>query len=174
MLPSCVVVSVIFDLYKMGKNNNWCTTCTKKHFSQTGKKCPVNIEKQKQEKAAVNVSVEEGSNIWDSLLGQTVTKSLALAGCSTKVGTHKDLFVVGPGTPGHGDLCASSSADSTDTEEEEDSGDIQARILQKLQRMNSCLDVVEQQVGQKSSRLSKDHKKHKLSTVCKPLKVPVN
>ena len=54
----------------MGKNKNWCTTCTKKHFPPTGKKCPVNIEKQIQEKAAVNVTVEEGSDVWDSLSGR--------------------------------------------------------------------------------------------------------
>ena len=81
------------------------------------------------------------------------------------------MFVAGPGAPGHDDLCTSSSADSTDTEEEEGSSDIQARILQELQRMNSRLDVVEQQVGKKSSRSSKDNeKKRKLSTVCKPIK----
>ena len=144
----------------MGKNKNWCTTCTKKHFPPTGKKCPVNIEKQKQEKAAVNVTVEESSDVRDSLLGHNVSKSLASAGCSTKGGTRKkDLFVAGPSAPGHDDLCASSSADLTDTEEEEGSSDIQARILQELQRMNSRLDVVEQQVGKKASRSSKDNGK---------------
>ena len=125
----------------MGKNKNWCTTCTKKHFLTTGKKCPVNIEKQQKQKAAVNVTVEEGSAVQDSLLGQTVSKSLASAGCSTKGSTHKkDLFVGGPGALGHGDLSASTSADSTDTDEEEKeetSGDVQARILHELQRMNS-------------------------------------
>ena len=122
----------------MGKNKNWCTTCTKKDFPPTGKKMPCKHRKHKQEKAAVNGTVEESSDVRDSLLGHNVSKSLASAGCSTKGGTHKkDLFVPGPSAPGHDDLCASSSADSTDTEE--GNSDIQARILQELQRMNSRL-----------------------------------
>ena len=158
----------------MGKNKNWCTTCTKKHFPPTGKKCPVNIEKQQKDKAAVNVTVEEGSAVRDSLSGHTVSKSLASAGCSTKGSTcKKDLFVGGPGALGHGDLSASTSADSTDTEEDEEggtSGDIQVKILHELQRMNSHLNVVEKQVAKKS-RSSKDSRgKHKLSTVCKSVK----
>ena len=81
----------------MGKNKNWCTTCTKKHFPPTDQKCPVNIEKQ--QKAAANVTVEEGSVVRDSLSGQTVSKNLALAGCCTKGSTHrKDLFASGPGS----------------------------------------------------------------------------
>ena len=68
----------------MGKNKKWCTTCTKKHFPPTGKKCPVNIEKQKQEKAAVNVTAEKSSDVQDSLLGHNVSKRLASAGFSTK------------------------------------------------------------------------------------------
>ena len=150
----------------MGKNKNWCTTCTKKHFPPTGKKCPVNIEKQ--QKAAANDTVEEGSVVRDSLSGQTVSKSLASAGCSTKESTHKkDLFVSGPGALGHGDLSASTSADSTDTDEEaEASSSVQAKILHELQRMNCRLDVVEQRVAKKS-RPKKDSEKRKLSTVSK-------
>ena len=156
----------------MGKNKNWCTTCTKKHFSLTDKKFPVNIEKQQKEKAIANVTVEEGTAARDSLSGQTISKSLASAGCSTKGSTHKDLFVGGLGALGHGNLSASTSADSTDTddEEEETGGNVQAMILHELQRMNSRLDVVEKQVAKKS-RSSKDSRgKHKLSTVCKSVK----
>ena len=83
--------------------------------------------------AAVNVTVEEESAVLDSLSGQNASRSLILAGCSSKVRTNKkDLFIVEPGVPGHGNFSASASADSTDTDEEEDSGDVQARILHEL------------------------------------------
>ena len=78
------------------------------------------------------------------------------------------MFANGPGAPGHGDLSDSFSADSTDSEE--DSGDVQARILQELQKMNSRLDVVEKQAAGKACKSKRDTKK-KLSTVGKSCKV---
>ena len=149
----------------MGKNKNWCTKCTKKHYPPTGKKCLINIETQHLEKSSGSMAVEEDDVVRDCLSSCKVTKSLATAGCSTKTSTtKKDLFVDGPGAPGHGDLSDSSGADSTDLEE--DSGDVQVRILQELQKMNSRLDVVEKQVAGKSSKSKKDTRK-KLSTVGK-------
>ena len=118
--------------------------------------------------------MEEGSAVRDSLSGHTVSESMASAGCSTKGSTcKKDLFVGGPGALGHGDLSASTSADSTDTEEDEEggtSGDVQAKIHHELQRMNSRLNVVEKQVAKKSISSKDSRGKHKLSTVCKSVK----
>ena len=149
----------------MGKNKNWCTKCTKKHYPPTGKKCIVNTETQHLEKAAGSVAVGEGDVVQDCLSSRKVSKSLATAGCSTRASTtKKDLFVDGPGALGHGDLSDSSGADSTDSEE--DSVDVQARILQELQKMNSRLHVVEKQVAEKTSKAKKDTRK-KLSTVGK-------
>ena len=87
----------------MAKNKNWCTNCTKKHYPPTGKKCPFSMEKQDLEKASDSVVVEADDVVRDCLSSHKVTKSLA--GCSTKSSsTKKDLFVNGPGVPGHGDL----------------------------------------------------------------------
>ena len=149
----------------MGKNKHWCTKCTKKHYPPTGKKCLMNMETQHVEKSSDSVAVEEDDVVRDCLSSRKVTKSLATAGCSTKTSTtKKDLFVDGTGAPGHGDPSDSSGADLTDSEE--DNGDVQAKIFQGLQKMNSRLNVVGKQVAGKASKSKKDTRK-KLSTVGK-------
>ena len=99
----------------------------------------------------------------DSRLRQ-VSKSIASAKRRTPSGTPKLDFSDKRGlSPGHTNLSASTSVDST--VEDNAQGDIQARILKELKRMNNRLDQVEDQVA--AARGSGTNDNQKLSTVKK-------
>ena len=111
------------------------------------KKCPINIEKQKLEKAS------------DSVSSHKITKSLASAGCSTKANTNKKDLLLG--------LMPLVILNSMHLRVLTRQWCVKAWILQEQEKMNSRLDVVGQQVAGTSSKTSNNIRKKKLCIVFK-------
>ena len=111
------------------------------------------------EKASDSVAVEEDEVLWDSLSSHKITKSLASAGCSTKANTNKKDLLLG--------LMPLVILTSMYLRVLTRQWGVKAWILQEQEKMNSRLEVVEQQVAGKSSKTSKNIRKKKLCTVCK-------
>ena len=131
------------------KNKNHCSKCHEKHFPPTGKKCTLKEVKDMSIPSTsaqqMTMSSDSDSEVRDSGVGAVKVKMSArkITGqkdCSVKKGLPSGQFLPSDHVP------AQSSS-----EDEHSSGDIQARILQELQKVNSRLDAVEDKVQEHSS-----------------------
>ena len=58
----------------MGKGKTWCRLCEKIHFSPTGKRCPIHLDKEDREGSVQKVGKQKDFQL------NPVTKSSAVSG----------------------------------------------------------------------------------------------
>ena len=143
------------------KNKNYCNKCHEKHFPPTGKKCTLKEVKDMNIPSTsaqqMTMSSDSDSEVRHSGVGAVKVKMSARKitrqkDCSIKKGLPSGQFRPSDHVP------AQSSS-----EDEQSSGDVQARILQELQKVNSRLDAVEDKV-QEHGRSTDRRDCYKLST----------
>ena len=149
----------------MGKNKRWCNVCEDRHIPPPGKKCVLHekVSNQASEVSKLMDTVSFDNSISadsDSSLDIPVkTKKGAVAKQKAQVGGQNSK-VKGASAPGQ----HSTSEDEQQNQERGLDGDVQILILQELRRVNSRLDTVEEQIGEKGSTSSTTQGKgHKLS-----------
>ena len=144
----------------MGKNKVRCWACEQKHYPPTGKNCAA-AKKKVEELKVVDVGDHMSSSEnedRDSLSSYVVKQKNVSAAGKTSRSSKKSKAA----------RSADTDSDAGDSMDEGGQRDMQRQILDQLQKMNSRLQVVESQMGDKQGHKKKcgsKGQKTKLSTV---------
>ena len=129
----------------MGKHKGLCSKCNKRHFLPTGKKCQEVYEQSAADETIVKPK-KKASKIdgRDSQLSKSKISSSMSPRGQPSVAHKQDFYIKMASTPGLED-----ESDSEDGSDSADGGStsLQLKILGKLRKVSSRLDVREQQVA---------------------------